>query len=133
MASGEILTSTVPGPAGRARLAGLIFSQLSDSEDGRVIIEAVQAGWGSRVAGRNIDTRQQIRRDPVARILLGRGALIAPDGGHTPWLARLRRLHEGPHGKGEPWPGLAGARPGSVRTLVSQRAVSGALAAHWAV
>jgi N-acetylglucosaminyldiphosphoundecaprenol N-acetyl-beta-D-mannosaminyltransferase len=80
---------TVPA-AERARVAGLEFDRLTETQVVHHIIEALGAGCGGWVATPNIDICRQIRRDPATRGLVSSATLIVPDGMPLVWAARLR-------------------------------------------
>jgi N-acetylglucosaminyldiphosphoundecaprenol N-acetyl-beta-D-mannosaminyltransferase len=84
------ITTTDPRSAGRARLAGLQFDQLSEVDVVRHIIDALQRGCGGWVVTPNIDICRQTSRDPAARALVESSTLVVPDGMPLLWAARLR-------------------------------------------
>jgi len=81
--------SCEPG-GGRARLAGLDFDRLTESQVVEHIIEAGSRGRGGSVVTPNIDICRLARRDPAMHALLADASLVVPDGVPLLWAARLR-------------------------------------------
>lgn len=81
---------TTGGPTTRARVAGLEFDRLRETEVVRYITEASEFGRGGWVATPNIDICRQARRDPAVRDLVESATLVVPDGMPLLWASRLR-------------------------------------------
>jgi N-acetylglucosaminyldiphosphoundecaprenol N-acetyl-beta-D-mannosaminyltransferase len=73
----------------RVRLAGFEFDRLSETEVVRRVIEASLEGQGGWVVTPNIDICRRASRDPAARALAARAALVVPDGMPLLWASRI--------------------------------------------
>lgn len=87
VASGQVRAAE---PIARMRLAGIDLDRLSEAEVAEHVIRASKNGRGGWIATPNIDICRKAERDPTARALLAKAALIVPDGMPLVWAARLR-------------------------------------------
>jgi N-acetylglucosaminyldiphosphoundecaprenol N-acetyl-beta-D-mannosaminyltransferase len=78
------------GQARGARLAGIAFDRLTETEVIEHIIDAMRSGRGGWVVTPNIDICRLAVRDPQLQELISSASLVVPDGTPLLWAAALR-------------------------------------------